>query len=310
MRGTSLFTSAPAVTGLLALLIGASSLRAETRPITGSPSGFILAAGDNRVMILNPLGTVYWQQPAQLTHDVWMLTNGNVLFADGATVTEVTLEHKTVFQYKPAEQKGGGAFSCQRLVNGRTLVGENSTGRVLELDAAGQIVFTLQTTPSKLGEHHNMRMARKLDNGNYLVCHSGLRQVKEYTPDGRVVWEVQVVGGVAFAALRTPKGTTLVTSLDQVTEYDDKGAKVWEFACRDLPELKLQNLTGMHLLANGNLVLGCYRAYQDGAGCGLIEITREKEAVWRYSNPGGDGTMMAVEMLSPRAQRLEGPCLR
>jgi hypothetical protein len=310
MRGISLFSSAPAVTCLLALLIGGSGLRAETPLITGTPSGRILTAGDNRVMILNPAGQVLWQQPAQLTHDVWMLTNGNVLFADGATVTEVTPEKKVVFQYKPAEQKGGGAFSCQRLANGRTLVGENSTGRVLELDAAGQVVFTLQTTPSTLGEHHNMRMARKLDNGNYLVCHSGLRKVKEYTPDGRVVWEVQVAGGVAFAALRTPKGTTLVTSLDQVTEYDAKGEKVWEFACRDLPDLKLQNLTGMHLLANGNLVMGCYRAYQNGAGCGLIEITRDKKAVWRYSNPGGDGTMMPVDMLSPEGQALPGPCLR
>lgn len=310
MRGTSLFTSAPAVTCLLALLIGASGLRAETPLIIGSPSGRILTAGDNRVLILDPAGQVLWQQPAQLTHDVWMLANGNVIFADGATVTEVTPEHKTVFQYKPAEQKGGGAFSCQRLANGRTLVGENSTGRVLELDDAGQIVFTLQTTPSKLGEHHNMRMARKLDNGNYLVCHSGLRQVKEYTPDGRVVWEVQVAGGVAFSALRTPKGTTLVTSLDQVTEYDAKGAKVWEFACRDLPELKLQNLTGMHLLANGNLVMGCYRAYQDGAGCGLVEITREKKAVWHYSNPTGDSTMMPVEMLSKEGKPLPGPCQR
>ena len=310
MRGTSLFSNAPAAVCLLAFLIAGSGLRAESPLITGTPSGRILTAGDNRVMILDPAGRVLWQQPAQLTHDAWMLTNGNVLFADGATVTEVTPDHKIVFQYKPAEQKGGGAFSCQRLANGRTLVGENSTGRVLELDDAGKVVFTLQTKPSKVGEHHNMRMARKLDNGNYLVCHSGPRMVKEYAPDGRVVWEVQVVGGVAFSALRTPKGTTLVTSLDQVTEYDAKGAKLWEFACRDLPELKLQNLTGMHLLANGNLVMGCYRAYQDGAGCGLIEITREKKAVWRYSNPGRDGTMMPVEMLSPEGKPLPGPCLR
>lgn len=310
MRGSFLFSKASAAICLLTLWIGAAGSRAESPRLIGTPSGRILAAGDNRVMILDPAGEVLWQQPAQLTHDVWMLTNGNVLFADGATVTEVTPDHKTVFQYKAAEQKGGGTYSCQRLANGRTLVGENSTGRVLEVDAAGQVVFTLQTTPFKLGEHHNMRMARKLDNGNYLVCHSGLRKVKEYTPDGRAVWEVQVAGGVAFAALRTPKGTTLVTSLDQVTEYDAKGDKVWEFACRDLPELKVQNLTGLQLLPNGNVVLGCYRAYQDGAGCGLIEVTRGNKCVWRYSNPAGDGTMMAVELLSPKGEALPGPCLR
>lgn len=310
MQGSFIGLRASAAALALALMAVGSGLRAESPLITGAPSGRILTAGDNRVMILDATGRVVWQQPSQLTHDVWMLTNGNVLYADGAAVTEVTPEKKVVFQYKPAEQRGGGAFSCQRLANGRTLVGENSTGRVLEVDEKGQVVFSLQTRPSKVGEHHNMRMARKLENGNYLVCHSGLRRVKEYTPDGRVVWEVEVAGGVAFAALRTPAGTTLVTSLDQVTEFDARGEKVWEFACRDLPDLKLRNLTGMHLLANGNLVMGCYRAYDNGAGCGLIEIDRYKKAVWHYANPAGDGTMMPVEMLGAEGQALPGPWLR
>ena len=101
-----------------------------------------------------------------------MLPNGNVLFADGASVSEVTSEHKVVFCYKAAEQHGGGSYACQRLDNGNTLVGENSTGRVLEVDPAGKIVFQLQTSPAKTGTHHNFRMVRKLENGNYLVCHS------------------------------------------------------------------------------------------------------------------------------------------
>ena len=50
-----------------------------------------------------------------------------------------------------------------------------------------------------------MRMARKLENGNYLVCHSGARPVKEYTPKGEVVWEIKEPGALAFAAIRTPK---------------------------------------------------------------------------------------------------------
>jgi hypothetical protein len=239
-----------------------------------------------------------------------MLSSGNILFADGESVTEVTPDKKVAFRYKAAEQNGGGTYACQRLANGHTMIGENSTGRVLEVDASGKVIFSLQTSPFKPGDHHNMRMARKLENGNYLVCHSGAKMVKEYTPKGESVWEVKAPGALAFAAVRTAKNTTLVSSLNQITEFDAKGATVWEFNVKDLPDAAIQNMTGLHLLANGNIVTGCYQAYRNGEGCGLLEISRAKQLVWRYANPKSDNTMMAVELLGTDGLALSGPALR
>lgn len=273
--------------------------------ISGEVGGKLLAAGDKRVMILAADGAVEWEHPTALTHDAWRLANGNVLFADGATVTEVTPEHRVVFQYKAAEQKGGGTYSCQRLDNGRTLIGENSTGRVLEVDAAGKVVFELQTQPATVGGHHNMRMVRKLKSGNYLVCHSGAHVVKEYTPKGDVVLELKTPN-LAFAAVRTAKGTTLVSSLGKLLEFDAAGKVVWEFANTDIPGVKITNMTGLHLLANGNVVTGCYRAYDKGEGCGLLEITREKKLVWRLCDPKLAGTMMAVQKLDASGKAMKG----
>jgi len=273
--------------------------------VSGEVGGQLLAAGDRRVMILAADGAVAWEHPTALTHDAWRLPNGHVLFADGATVTEVTPEHRVVFQYKAAEQKGGGTFSCQRLADGRTLIGENSTGRVLEVDAAGKVVFELQTQPATVGGHHNMRMVRKLANGNYLVCHSGAHVVKEYTPKGKVVLELRTPN-LAFAAVRTARGTTLVSSLGKLLEFDAAGKMVWEFANTDLPGVKITNMTGLHLLANGNIVTGCYRAYEKGEGTGLLEITREKKLVWRLCDPALAGTMMAVQKLDASGKALAG----
>jgi len=190
------------------------------------------------------------------------------------------------------------------------LIGENSTGRVLEVNGEGKLVFTLQTAPCRVGEHHNLRMVRKLANGNYLVCHSGARQVKEYTAQGEVVWEVTAAGPLAFAAVRIPGDTTLVSSLDQIEEFDAKGKQIWECTRHEIAGANAHNLTGLHLLPNGNLAAGCYQAYQGGARCGLLEVSRDKKAVWHYANPAGDGTMMAVQMLSPEGQALEGGCWR
>lgn len=295
--------------GTLLLALGFAT-PARAAVLTGQPTGPILAAGDRRVLILSPAGEVLWEYPAKLTHDAWMLPNGNVLFADGETVTEVTREKKVVFQYRAEQQKGGATYACQRLENGRTVVGENSTGRILELDAAGKVVFTLQTRPFEAGQHQNMRLARKLANGHYLVCHSGARLVKEYAPDAKVVWEVKVPGALAFAALRTTNNTTLVSCLDRVIEYNAAGQAVWECPAADLPGGPVRNLTGMHLLPNGHLALGCYRAYVDGLGSALLEISRDKQVVWRYANPAADSTMMAVELLSPEGKALPGEALR
>ena len=273
--------------------------------ITGEVGGKLLAAGDRRVMILSATGAVEWEHPTALTHDAWMLPNGNVLFADGAMVTEVTPDHKVVFQYKSPEQKGGGTFSCQRLDNGNTLIGENSTGKVLEVDTRGKIVFELQTAPAKTGDHHNMRMARKLKSGNYLVCHSGAHVVKEYTPKGDVVLELKTPA-IAFAAVRTEKGTALVSSLAKLMEFDAAGKIVWEFANTDIPGVKITNMTALHLLPNGNIVTGCYRAYDKGEGTGLLEITRDKKLVWRLSDPKLAGTMMAVQKLDANGKAMAG----
>jgi hypothetical protein len=282
---------------------------AAAAEVNGHMSGRVLAAGANRVVMLNPDGDVVWQHAAGLVHDVWMLPNGNVLFADGQSVTEVTPDHTAVFQFRSAEQRGGGAFSCQRLGNGDTLVGENSTGRVLEVDRAGRVVFELRTAPATVGAHHNMRMVRKLESGNYLVCHSGANLVKEYARDGRVVWELKTPN-LAFAAVRTRQGTTLVSTLDHLYEYDGAGKVVWQFANTDLPGTVVSNMTGFHLLPNGNVAVGCYRAYSGRAGTGLFEITRDRQLVWRYANPGGDASMMAIQRLDERSRPLPGKCLR
>ena len=277
--------------------------------MTGTPAGPILAAGSGRVLILSPQGAVTWEHPTRLAHDAWMLPSGNVLFADGESVTEVTPEHKVVFRYKAAEQHGGGTYACQRLDNGNTLVGENSTGRVLEVDPQGKILFTLQTSPAKTGDHHNMRMVRKLDSGNYLVCHSGTHLLKEYAPDGKVILEIKTPN-LAFAAIRTPQNTTLVSTLNRILEYDSAGKIVWQFANTDVPGVTITNMTGMHLLPNGNLAIGCYSAYRKGEGTGLLEITRDRRLVWRYANPSRDGSMMGIQCLGPDGKPLPGKCLR
>ncbi len=265
--------------------------------VEGKLDAQVLATGGGRVLLLSTQGEVVWEHKAGNIHDAWMLPNGNVLFADG-NITEVTRDHKVVFEYKPEIQKGGGAYSCQRLPNGNTVVGENASGRVVEVDKDGKVVFSLMTNYGKTDDHHHLRMVRKLANGNYLVSHSKSNIVREYKPDGSTAWE-KPTKGLSFAAVRLANGNTLASSLNQITEYDKDGNEVWEFKKDDLPGVVIQNMTGIQVLPNGNIVTGCYSAYtKEGAGTGMLEITRDKKLVWRYASPGlRDKSMMGVHKL-------------
>jgi hypothetical protein len=88
------------------------------------------AEGARKILEYDSSGQVVWEYPAEMARDVWRLPDGNTLFSynldydshksDGVGgVTEVTRDKKVVFDFRTT----GQVFSCQRLANGRTLIG-------------------------------------------------------------------------------------------------------------------------------------------------------------------------------------------
>ena len=56
------------------------------------------------------------------------------------------------------------------------------------MDKDDKIVHEIPLTVDHPNSHRDTRLARKLDNGNYLVCHEGDGKVREYDSTGKVVW--------------------------------------------------------------------------------------------------------------------------
>ena len=267
--------------------------------LAGEPAYDVLATGSRRVVLFAPDFSVKWEHPAGNIHEAHRLPNGNVLFADGG-VTEVTPDKKIVFRYEPPEGKEG-TCTCQRLPNGNTLIGENFSGIVKEISPEGTVAFELQTQFKTNDQHHRMRVVKKLENGHYLVCHSGDHLVREYTPKGETAWEY-ATPNIAFCAERLKNGNTMISSLDQVAEVSPDGKIVWEFKKSELPELGIRSMTGFQILSTGNILIGCYDAYDsEGKGVGMFEITRDKKLVWAYQKRT-DRNMMGVELQEPKKE--------
>lgn len=293
---------------LLVTVISTAELPAEDGPLRGKLDGQVLATG-SKLLLIDTDGNTLWEHRGGNCADIWMLDSGNVLFANGSVIEVNPKTNEEVFTYTPEKTKGGGAYSCQRLPNGNTLVGENAAGRITEVDASGKVVFKLDLPLTKPGNHHNLRMTRKLENGNYLVCHSGPRTVREYTPAGKVTFEV-TVEKLAFSAVRLPSGNTMVGHVTGITEYTPAGKKAWEFTPADLPALSLGFLTGIHVRNNGNIAVGIYRISKKPNGAEFFEITRAKKLVWWYKAKKSPRARMNIQVLTPDGKPIPGKVLR
>jgi outer membrane protein assembly factor BamB len=289
------------------VLNGADPVAAEAKAIYGTLAGRILATGAGRMVLIDQAGKILWKHKGKNCSDIWMLPNGNVLLADNNIVEVNPKTDKVVWSYKPPMQKGGGSFACQRLKNGNTMVGENSAGRIVEIDPKGKVVFELKLPLCKPGSHNNLRHARKLPDGNYLVCYKAQALVREYTPAGKVVFEVKIKP-FPFSAVRLPNGNTVIGHINGVSEFDAKGKAVWKFDKKEIKDVKIGMICGIHVLPNGNIAMGLYAAIRGKDGASLLEITRDKKVVWRYAT--GDRHMMSLQVLDKKGKPLPGPALK
>lgn len=251
--------------------------------LTGSAWGNhrVLLHGDGRLAIIEPDGRISWEMPWGGIHDLHVLDNGHILVQQGAAkVAEIDPETKSVvWSYDSATANGNAGkkvevHAFQPLADGRLMIAESGAERLIEIDRDGHL---LGQVPLKLNHPHphtDTRLARRLKNGNHLVCHEGDGTVREYAAaDGAVVWEYEVplfgeelkpghgpeaYGNKCFAAVRLPTGNTLISTGNGhgVIEVTPAKEVVWRIAQRDLPGITLAWVTTLEVLPNGNYLLG------------------------------------------------------
>ncbi len=269
------------------------------------PAHRVLARDKGHVAIVNAKGEVEWEVPCKTdAHDIAMLPNGNVLMPVSATkIVEMSPEKKVVWEYesKPTKENKGRVevHSFQRLADDVTLIAESGNQRLIEVDRAGKIVREIPLTVDKPDPHRDTRLARKLDNGHYLVCHEGDGKVREYDDTGKVVWSYTLDlagrprspghgpeghGTEVFGAIRMPNGHTMIAggNNNRVIEVDKEGKIVWSIGHDELPGIRLAWVTTLQLLPNGNLIVGNCHAGPDSPQ--LFEVTRDKKVVWTFKD--------------------------
>lgn len=301
---------------LLSLLLGAGALAyAALAGAESAPGHRVLGADRGHVAIVNEKGAVDWEFPCPGdVHDMHMLPNGNVLVANSpTTVVEVNRDKQVVWKHESRPKEGYTGkveiHGFQRLPDGRTLIAESGNLRLIEVDREDRIVKEVPLHVEHPNSHRDTRLARKLENGHYLVCHEGDGTVREYDGEGKVVWSYALDlngrprspghgpeghGTEVFGAIRLPNGNTMIAggNNNRVMEVTPQGKVVWSIDQKELPGITLAWVTTLQYLPNGNLVIGNTHAGPENPQ--LIEVTRDKKVVWTFNDFKTFGNSLAA----------------
>lgn len=289
------------------LLISIETARAQT-----SAGREILAAdtSTHRIALLDTTGKVIWERKIGDLHDLHLLPDGHILFQDGWTHLMEVIPgtggnaDQVVWEYDAAKLNGNEGkpvqvHAFQRLDEGITMIAESGRARIIEVDHAGKIVHEIRLHVDHPSTHSDTRLARKLPNGHYLVCHEADGVVREYDADGTVVWDFPVplfdhpragghgpeaFGNQVFGALRLANGNTLIATGNghSILEVTPDKQIVWSIHQNDLPGITLAWVTTLQVEPNGDIIFGNCHATERNPQ--IIEITRDKKVVWTFKD--------------------------
>jgi hypothetical protein len=269
-------------------------------------------SGGGKVALVSAEGKIEWEHACEHPQDCWALANGNFLFCHKGGALEMNRDDKVIWEYKaPA---GAEVHACQPLPDGRVLVMECGTSRLVEVDRAGHVAKEIQLPlpPASVSLHDQYRGARKTPAGHYLICRKGEHRIDELDTDGKLLRSIAVPGDVHEAVL-LPDGHLLVDCGDghRIIELDGKEKVVWEIKENDLPGNPLRLVAGCQRLPNGNTIFCNYLGHGHlGEQPHFFEITRDKKIVWTFADHAHFKTVNQIQVLDVPGDPAKGEIYR
>ncbi|MEA3209227.1 MAG: hypothetical protein QOE70_2284 [Chthoniobacter sp.] len=264
-----------------------------------------------KVCVVSAEGAIEWEFAAKNPQDCWRLPNGNYLFAYVGGAMEVSPAKEVVWEYKSPEKTE--AHGCQPLPDGKVLVVECGSSRIIEVDQAGKVSkeIKLETAP-EVKLHNQFRGTRKTKDGHYFVCFKGEGKIVELDGEGKVLRSIKVPGD-PHEVVPLPEQHLLITCGDghKVIELDAQEKVVWELNENDLEGNPLRLMAGCHRLPSGNTVFCNYLGHGHlGEQPQFFEITPEKKIVWKFDDHAHFKTINQIQLLDVPGDVTQGAILR
>jgi hypothetical protein len=261
-----------------------------------------IGEGYNKILLVDK-GKIIWTYSTGSGweyDDVWMLSNGNILFTRMQYVAEVTPKKEVVWRYDAPE--GTEIHTCQPIGLDKVMFVQNGLPpKLFVINIKTKAVEVQHDLPApsltdKGTVHGQFRRTRYTAQGTYLVPFLTMNQIIEYDKNFKEIWKYPIAS--PWAAIRLKNGNTLITDERDILtrEVNPKGETVWELKPADLPEgWRYLNTQSATRLANGNTIV-CSRG-GDVKGPQLVEVTPDKKVVWVLQDWANLGQATGVQIL-------------
>jgi len=266
--------------------------------------------GGNKVCVVSAEGQITWKYECKNPQDCWKLPNGNYLFCFLNGALEVTPDKQTVWEYKAPEKVE--VHACQPLPNGRVMVVEGGSSRIIEVGRDGKVAKEIKLSTTVPQMHNQFRGTRKTKEGHYLVCFKGEGKIVELDGEGKVLREIKVPGD-PHEVVPLAQGHLLITCGDghKAMELDAHEKIVWELNENDLPENPLRLMAGCTRLPNGNTLFCNYLGHGHiGQQAQLVEVTPDKKIAWTYGDHAHFNSINQVQLLDVAGDVTKGEISR
>ena len=278
-----------------------------------------------KTYIMGSNGKATWTYPKK-TRDGYVLDDGSLILTlnkskkhKGGAVVKISADGKEKLIWKGTQKEVNSAHPTK---DGTFVITEaGAKPRLLEITKAGEVKLEFPLVCQTADVHKQTRMARKLDDGTFLVPHLLDFAVFHYDQTGKVIkkFDTTVPGDTEhkihtwpFTAIRHGDGRTMVTCTNgnRVMDFDADGKVIWTLSNEDLPGEWLKDPCGAQVLPNGNVVIASYAAGKaDPNAPKLFEVDRSKKVVWKYT----DGKRVGVhhfQILDTNGKKLLGPVMK
>jgi len=259
-----------------------------------------IGEGCNKMFLVNK-GKIIWTYSTGKGweyDDVWMLSNGNILFSSMSWAGEVTPQKKLVWRIDA--RKGTEIHTIQPIGLDKVFLIENGTPAKLKiinkLNGNVEVEHELPAALTGAGVHGQFRRGRVTATGTYLLPFLQMNRVIEYDKDFNEIWSYSISS--PWAAIRLKSGNTLISDErdNLAREVDPKGQTVWELKLSELPkEFGFFGSQSCVRLENGNTIF-CSRG-ENGKRPQLLEVTPAKQAVWVLRDWKDLGPATAIQVL-------------
>ena len=263
--------------------------------------------GYNTLFLVNN-GKVIWTYSSGRggeIDDLWLLTNGHILYSRMSFIEELTPQKKVVWHYDAPEHTE--IHTCQPIGLDKVLFVQNGLPpKAIIMNKTTGAVEMEHALPAKNIDdpktvHPQFRRFRITKDGTFLAAHLNMNKVVEYDKDFKEIWSYEI--NTPWSAVRLHNGNTLINDEKDrlVREVNPKGETVWEFKQSALPPgLMQRNNQTADRLANGNTII-CSSSGGRGEArtkfIQVVEVTPDKKVVWVLQDWKNLGPATTVQIL-------------